>query len=91
MRRTTKTSVWVSFVFGAGIMTLTMLFRPSFPGWLQSPINCGAFAMLAGLVIVPIVSFLTPAPDKAAVDFAFAGYDRRVTVQAREALGDEKQ
>jgi SSS family solute:Na+ symporter len=47
--------------------------------------------MLAGLVIVPIVSFLTPAPDKAAVDFAFAGYDRRVTVQAREALGDEKQ
>ena len=90
MKRTTKASVWVSFVFGAGIMTLNMLFRPSFPAWLQSPINCGAFAMLAGLVIVPIVSFLSKAPDKAAIDFAFAGYDRRVTVQAREALGDEK-
>ena len=47
--------------------------------------------MLAGLIIVPVVSFLTPAPDPAAVAFAFAGYERRVTVQAREALGDEKQ
>ncbi len=90
MRRTTKASVWVSFVFGAGIMTLNMLFRSAFPAWLQSPINCGAFAMLAGLIIVPVVSLLTPAPDKAAVDFAFAGYSRKVTVAAKEALGDEK-
>jgi SSS family solute:Na+ symporter/sodium/proline symporter len=90
MKRTSLASVWVSFVFGAGIMTLNMLFRSAFPAWLQSPINCGAFAMLAGLVIVPIVSLVTPAPNKAAIDFAFAGYDRKVTVQAREALGDEK-
>ncbi len=90
MKRTSKASVWVSFIFGAGIMTFNMLFRSAFPAWLQSPINCGAFAMLAGLVIVPIVSLVTPAPNKAAIDFAFAGYDRKVTVQAREALGDEK-
>ena len=91
MRRTSKASVWVSFIFGAGIMTLNMLARGAFPAWLQSPINCGAFAMLAGLVLVPVISWLTPAPDKAIVDFAFAGYDRKVVVQAREALGNEKE
>ena len=46
--------------------------------------------MLAGLVIVPVVSIFTPAPDNTVVSFAFSGYERRVTVQAREALGDEK-
>ena len=90
MKRTSKISVWVSFIFGAGIMILNMLVRPSFPAWLQSPINCGAFAMLAGLIIVPVVSMFTPAPDSTVVSFAFSGYERRVTVQAREALGDEK-
>ena len=68
---------------------LNLFARPMFPPFLQSPINCGAFAMLAGLVIVPVVSFVTPAPDKKTVDFAFAGYSRKVTVEAREALGDE--
>ncbi|MBR1709751.1 MAG: sodium:solute symporter [Clostridia bacterium] len=89
MKRTSKAAVWVSFIFGAGIMVLNLFARPMFPPFLQSPINCGAFAMLAGLVIVPVVSFVTPAPDKKTVDFAFAGYSRKVTVEAREALGDE--
>ena len=49
-KKTTRLSVWVSFIFGAGIMVLNMLVRSAFPAFLQSPINCGAFAMLAGLV-----------------------------------------
>ena len=89
MKRTSRASVWVSFVFGAGIMVLNLFARSAFPALLQSPINCGAFAMLAGLVIVPLVSLVTPAPDRKTVDFAFAGYSRKVTVEAREALGDE--
>ena len=88
MKRTSLASVWVSFIFGAGIMTVNLFARSAFPVWLQSPINCGAFAMLAGLVIVPVVSFLTPAPDRDTVDFAFSGYNRTVTVTQREALGD---
>ncbi|MBE6936798.1 MAG: sodium:solute symporter, partial [Ruminococcaceae bacterium] len=35
-KRATKASVWVSFIFGAGIMLLNMLFRSSFPVILQS-------------------------------------------------------
>ena len=56
----TKAAVFVNFIFGCGIMTANMLCRASFPTLLQSPINCGAFAMLAGLVIVPLVSLVTP-------------------------------
>ncbi len=91
MKRTSLASVWVSFIFGAGIMTLNLFFRSSFPPFLQSPINCGAFAMVAGLIIVPVVSFLTPRPDQQIIDYAFSGYSRTVTVTQREALGDAEE
>ncbi|MBO4366156.1 MAG: sodium:solute symporter, partial [Clostridia bacterium] len=77
---TTKAACWVSFVFGSGIMIANMLFRSAFPAFLQSPINCGAFAMLAGLVIVPVVSLFTPKGDREAVDRMFACYDKKVEV-----------
>ena len=88
-KKTTKAAVWVSFVWGAGIMILNLLFRASFPLILQSPINCGAFAMLASLIIVPVVSLLTPKMDKAAVDHCFSCYDRKVYVSVKEALSDD--
>ena len=91
MKRTSLASVWVSFIFGAGIMTLNLFFRSAFPPFLQSPINCGAFAMVAGLIIVPVVSFLTPRPDQRIIDFAFSGYNRTVTVTQREALGKSEE
>ena len=90
MKRTSKLAVWVSFIFGAGIMVVNLLARASFPVWLQSPINCGAFAMIVGLIIVPIVSLITPAPEKGIVDNAFAGYDAQVVVSAKESLGKGK-
>jgi SSS family solute:Na+ symporter len=45
--------------------------------------------MLAGLVIVPLVSFVTKAPDKALVEDAFSCYNVKVTVRQTEALGDD--
>lgn len=89
-KKVTKASVWASFVFGSGIMILNMLFRSSFPTLLQSPINCGAFAMLAGLVIVPVVSLFTPKLSKEKVDEAFSCYDKRIEVPVSMALGDGK-
>lgn len=85
-KKTTKLACWVSFVFGAGIMLLNMFFRSSFPVLLQSPINCGAFAMLAGLIIVPIISLLSPKPDKQLVDDAFACYDKKVPAAQKNSL-----
>lgn len=86
-KRATKASVWASFAFGTLFMTGNILFRSHFPLMLQSPINAGAFAMLAGLVIVPLVSLFTSAPDKEMVEQAFSSYERKVTVSTRESLG----
>ena len=89
MKKATCASAWASMIFGAGIMVANMFFKSAFPAFLQSPINCGAFAMLAGLVIVPVVSLVTPKPEKQLVDYAFAGYERKVVVTARDALGSK--
>ncbi len=87
-KKVSKASVWASFIFGSGIMILNMLFRSYFPQFLQSPINCGAFSMIAGLVIVPVVSLFTKKPDKNEVEKMFACYEEKVQVPAKEALGD---
>ncbi len=88
-KRATAASCWASFVFSTVVMLANIFFRSSFPKFLQSPINAGAFCMLAGLVIVPIVSAFTAAPAKSHVEDVFSCYERRVTVRAKEAIGDE--
>ncbi len=90
-KRTTKAAVWASFIFGAGLMVLNMLLRPHFPALLQSPINAGVIAMLGGLVIVPIVSLLTPKPEKEKVDGMFTCYEGMVLVKAKTSLGSSNE
>lgn len=51
----TRASVWASFISGVGITVSNLFFK-----YIESPINAGALAMVAGLVIVPIVSLVTP-------------------------------
>ncbi|MBQ4290545.1 MAG: sodium:solute symporter, partial [Clostridia bacterium] len=89
-KRTTKIACWTSFVFSTVVMILNIFFRPYFPALLQSPINAGAFCMIAGMVIVPLVSLFTRAPSKELVDDAFSSYDKIVTVHQRDALPDER-
>ena len=87
-KKTTKAACWVSFLFGSLLMIANMLFGKYFPAIIQSPINCGAAAMIAGLVLVPIVSLLTPKPNKAMVEEAFSCYDTTVEVPQKTSLGD---
>ncbi len=87
-KKTTKASVWASFIFGAGIMVLNMLFRSSFPTIMQSSINCGVIAMLGGLIIVPVISWITPKPNKNFVEKVFSCYSKKVTVDAKKSLGE---
>ena len=62
----TKAAVLTSFICGVGI-TLVHMFYYTFGGRtgtlgglnLASPINAGAFAMIFGLIIVPVVSLIT--------------------------------
>lgn len=86
-KRVTKASCWVCFLFSCILMTANIFIRSSFPAIIQSPINCGAVAMLAGLVIVPVVSLFTPKPDKTLVDNAFACYEKETKVSQKTALG----
>ncbi len=87
---TTKTACWCSFIWGAGIMILNLLFNEMFPSILQSSINAGAFAMLGGMIIVPVVSLLTPKLDRELVDSCFSWYEEPVTVAAKFSLSDKE-
>ncbi|MBR0462828.1 MAG: sodium:solute symporter family protein [Clostridia bacterium] len=89
-KRTTKAGCWASFIFGCGLMIYNMLFKATMPAFLQSPINSGVIAMLAGLVIVPVVSLFTKAPDRSLVNDAFSCYDAKVLVHASQSLGGDE-
>ena len=88
-KKTTKAACWVCFITGPVIMIVNMLFKNSFPeaiSLLKSPINCGAFAMLIGFVIVPVVSLLTKKPDAKFVDDVFSVCDSEVKTTAKHQL-----
>ncbi len=87
-KKTTKAACWICFLFGSILMIANMVVRPMFPVLLQSPINCGAFAMIAGLLIVPVVSVLTPKPQADRVDDIFACYDKEIIVEQKISLGE---
>lgn len=89
MKRTSKAAVWFSFATGCGIMILNLLCPSVFPAFFQSPINAGVLAMVVGLVLVPIVSLVSPKPDMKKVDEIFACYDRKIVVSAKNALEEE--
>ena len=81
-RKITKASVWASYIVGVGFTVVNMI-HPI----IKSPINAGAATMIAGLIIVPLVSLITPKPDAEKVDNIFACYDTVVSVPERENLG----
>ena len=84
---TTKAACWVCFIFGSVLMIVDMLKPTVLPAIMRSPINCGAIAMLAGLVIVPVVSLFTPKPEQRLVDETFACYEKTNVVAQKTALG----
>ena len=88
-KRTSKIACWCSFIFSTVFMLAVISpLKTMLPALLQSPINAGAFCMIVGLVIVPVISLFTPKPDRKLVDNAFACYDQQVTVRQRRSLGE---
>lgn len=90
-KRTTKTSCIVCFIWGSILMLCNMFFRSAFPSFLQSPINCGAFAMVVGLILVPVVSLVTPPPEASLTEEVFSCYEKKVMVPVTEALNGESR
>ncbi len=89
-KKATRGACWVCFLFSTVFMLANIFVGSRFPTVLQSPINAGAFCMLAGLVIVPVVSLITPKPDRQLVEESFSCYDQKVLVRQRQALGERE-
>ncbi len=87
-KRATTISVWVSFLFSTVVMLANIFWKGLFPTLLQSPINAGAFCMLAGMVLVPLVSLVTKPPRAEHVEKVFACYDEKVLVSVTDAIGE---
>lgn len=77
----TKASVWAIFAVGVGITVVNLFFS-----FIASPINAGAVAMLAGMVVVPVVSLFTPKMDKKKVDECFTCLDETVIVHKKTSI-----
>ncbi|MDD6083342.1 MAG: sodium/solute symporter [Oscillospiraceae bacterium] len=85
-KKVTRAAVAACFISGVGITVVHMFvfslgFFPELTAAaaklrlnIASPINAGAIAMLAGLVIVPVVSRFTSNSDQAELDKAFDCY-----------------
>jgi SSS family solute:Na+ symporter len=67
---TTLTSVWCSMIFGVGFVIINYFTK------FTSPTIAAAAAMLASLIIVPLISFITPKQDKDFVEKAFECYNK---------------
>ena len=85
-KKATSAGCWASFIFSTVVMLANVLVKPIFPAILQSPINAGAFCMIAGLVIVPLISLFTKKPDAKHLEDVFSCYDIPVTVTAKHSL-----
>ncbi|MEE1315266.1 MAG: sodium/solute symporter [Faecalimonas sp.] len=80
----TKAAVWASFACGVGI-TVSNLFLK----YIASPINAGAIAMIAGLVVVPLVSWVTPKMQKEKLEELFACYEEEVVIKKKHSLEEK--
>lgn len=78
---TTKAACWVNFGFSVAFMLIDLFGNLTgaqiLPVLLRSPINAGAFCMLAGFAIVPIVSAFTKKPSVGITEFAFSDIGKK--------------
>lgn len=72
-KKTTPAAIWACFVVGVGITVTNLMF-----GYIASPINAGALAILLGMVIVPVVSLISKKMPPERVKEIFSCYDNSV-------------
>ena len=95
-KKTTKAAVVASFIFGTGFEIIQLCISV---GWISvanipvlnfvftNSLYSGVFAMIGGLVLVPIVSLLTKNTLPENVDDKFSCYDAQVVTNIKDSLG----
>ena len=94
-KKTTKVAVLTSFLFGTGLEIVQLLisvglFTPTdaFFGFIfKNSLYSGVFAMLGGLILVPIVSLFTQKTAPENVDEKFSCYEVEVVTNKKDSLG----
>ena len=84
-KKVTSAAVWASYICGVGLIVVNL-----FVGFIKSPINAGALSMLIGLIVVPLVSLITPKLDQKKVDELFACYEETVVVHKKSSLEESE-
>lgn len=93
-KKTTRASVAACFVFGAGLMIVQLC---KSVGWISisggflgfvfaNSLYSGVFAMIGGLILVPIVSLLTQKSCPKDAETMFTCYNKKTVVPAKQAL-----
>lgn len=95
-KKTTKAAVVVSFIYGVGLEIIQLCislgaFKFADGSFLSfvftNSLYSGVFAMVGGLIIVPIVSLLTQKTLPEETDKMFSCYDSTTTVEITDSLG----
>ncbi len=94
-KKTTKAAVIASFIFGCGLEIVQLLisiklFTPTDPvfGFIfTNSLYSGVFAMVGGLILVPIVSSLTKKTLPESIDDKFSCYEVEVITNKKDSLG----
>ena len=93
-KKTTRTAVWVSFVFGVGLMLTQLLISLKVINIsnaisdivFANSLYSGVFAMIGGLILVPIVSLFTKKHAPENTEEIFGCYDTEITVPVSKSL-----
>ncbi len=94
-KKTTKAAVVSSFIFGVGLELVQLgigvgwiKISGGFLGFIfKNSLFSGVFAMVGGLILVPIVSLLTQKTLQKDVDEKFSCYDVEVVTNIKDSLG----
>ena len=95
-KKTTKAAVVASFIFGTGLEIVQLAISV---GWLNvsnipvlsfiftNSLYSGVFAMVGGLILVPIVSLLSQKTLPSEIESKFSCYDAPVVTNKKDSLG----
>ena len=95
-KKISRTAVWTCFVWGVGLEIVQLLISlnlfsvagvPVLGFVFRNSLFSGVFAMVGGLVLVPVVSAFTGASVPADVDKTFSCYNDQKTVDITDSLG----